>query len=348
MSAQWIMETQLDVPLLLASPQEIDNVKFLRDYIHEHNSEITQKLNHYGAILFRGFDCVHQDSFSKIIDACGLGERCSTADYDFPRTMLNHNIYTSSDLPEDVVVYLHHEKPRSKEPPHHIYFCCVIPPAAGGGTIFANAAAIWRDIPKSIQDKVIEYGVLYRQYFHRSCKKFTLLKKLLGQKGVRSWQEYYLTDDKKVVEEKLVRGEATWSWVNAEKDLILQMLLPGVVNHPITQEMLWFNSSAYLNFHVHKAPQGLKNFHKQLARRYITSKDVLSMVCHYGNGQSFAPQEISAIQEVLDLHSSVLTWQQGDFMIVDNFTFMHGKQPHKGERLLYSCMTKSMTYENPK
>jgi hypothetical protein len=79
---------------------------------------------------------------------------------------------------------------------------------------------------------------------------------------------------------------------------------------------------------------------KRIAYRYVTAKDAFSMVCHYGNGEPFSPKEIREINEVLGLHSRVLTWQRGDFMIVDNFTFLHGKKPHSGNRLLYSCMTK--------
>ena len=316
----WSTESQINVPLCTVEPTTESLLNFIPDYY----DDIIAKLNQHGAVLFRGFACIDQDYFSKAIQLCGLGERLSTADYDFPRTILHKDVYTSSDLPGDVVVNLHHEKPRSKEPPHHIYFCCITPPEKKGGTIFANAAAIWRDIPKSIQDKIAEHGVVYQQYFHRNTsQKYRLLKKILGQKGLRSWQEYYLTNDKQVVEDKLALGEATWSWVNGEEDLKLKMPLPGVRQHPLTQEMLWFNSSAYSNNYAFKVPRGLKHTLQRMANRYIIAKDELSMVCHYGNGQAFSAREITTINEVLDLHSKVLRWQKGDFMIVDNFTFMH-------------------------
>jgi alpha-ketoglutarate-dependent taurine dioxygenase len=229
MTNPWTMETMINVPMVSANAQQAS----LLQYIPQHYDVILQKLHEHGAVLFRGFECVEEDYFSKSIAACGLGERCSTADYDFPRTILNENVYTSSDLPGDVTVHLHHEKPRSKEPPHHIYFCCVTPPEHEGGTVFANAAAIWRDIPPTIQDKILQYGVLYQQYFHNDSKKFQLLKKLMAGKGLRSWQDYYRSHDKSAVEEKLASGEAKWEWVNIKKDLRLITSLPGARRHPI-------------------------------------------------------------------------------------------------------------------
>jgi alpha-ketoglutarate-dependent taurine dioxygenase len=125
-----IIAPDINIPMVIASPDS----------------------NQYGAVLFRGFACQDLEYFSKAIDLCGLGSRCSTKDYAIPRTLLPHDIYTSSDLPAHIPLPLHHEKPRSKNPPNHIYFCCVTPAEQGGGTIFANAVAIWLDIPEPIQD----------------------------------------------------------------------------------------------------------------------------------------------------------------------------------------------------
>ena len=86
-------------------------------------------------------------------------------------------------------------------------------------------------------------------------------------------------------------------------------------------------------------PEIIDNFINDLASRYLIFKDMLPIVCHYGNGRAFSSYEIMQINQVTHSHSCVLNWQKGDFLMVDNFTFMHGKQAHQGERLLYSCMT---------
>ena len=308
----------------------------LLQLIEKHHVEIIKQLNQNGAFLFRGYSCQDAAYFSKAIELCGLGGRCDTSDYELPRTLLPNNIYTSSDLPAHISLPLHHEKPRSINPPNHIYFCCVTPAQKGGGTVFANAEAIWLDI-----SQIIEHGVIYQQFFHGKSIKHYLLKKMLGNNSSRRWSEYFCTDEKMLVEKKLTRDEISWEWVNNGKDLILSRKFPGVLNHPINHKPVWFNSSPYLNYYTNLIYGDLNTlrFDKYVASRYLISKDKFPMVCHYGNGRAFSPDEIMEINRAIHAHTCVLNWQKGDFMIVDNFTFMHGKQPHEGNRLLYSCMT---------
>ncbi len=66
--------------------------------------------------------------------------------------------------PGHVALPLHHEKPRFPKPPNHIYFCCVTPAEQGGGTLFANAEAIWLDMPQQIQKKLLIWA-LYTDNF---------------------------------------------------------------------------------------------------------------------------------------------------------------------------------------
>ncbi|KGP63942.1 regulatory protein [Legionella norrlandica] len=332
----------MNVPMVIASP---DNLKVsstpLLNIISEYHDEIIKMLNKHGAIIFRGFACQDEVYFSKAIELCALGKRCSTSDYDLPRTVLGNEIYTSSDLPAHIPLPLHHEKPRSKNPPNHIYFCCVTPPQEGGGTIFANAEKIWADIPQSIQDKMAQYGVLYKQFFHGQSIRYHLLKKILGNHCARSWSEYFDTEDKIQIEQNLIKKQVKWKWINHSNDLIILNNLPGALKHPLTNKTVWFNSSAYLNYYSNLNYGELKNLRsfKYWASRYLILRDMLPLVCHYGHGQAFSSKEISEINQVIQHHTCVFHWQKGDFMIVDNFTFMHGKQPHIGDRLLYSCMT---------
>lgn len=333
-----VKEPDSNLPMVVAPP---DNTKEFPLVVAEYRIDILTQLKQYGLLLFRGFACNNAESFSKAIDSCALGTRCDTNDYDLPRTVLANNVYTSSELPAHVPLPLHHEKPRSKNPPHHIYFCCIKPPEYAGGTIFADAELIWLAMPQKIKDKIAEYGVLYKQFFHGKTLKYYLLKKLLNPKIIRSWSSYYKTNDKKKIEDILINNNTNWRWENNNNDLVLLNHLPGVLTHPNTNKKLWFNSSAYLNFYNNLAYHNLKNlpFYERAASQYLIEKDCFYSVCHYGNGDAFTADEIKAINCVIQAHSFILNWQKGDFMIVDNFTFMHGKQPHKGERLLYSCMT---------
>lgn len=342
MSFDMSIMADLNLPMVAAAINQAQtDPQPLLAFLAEHRDEIMAQLNHYGAVLFRGFSCDDEAYFSQAIEVCGLGARCSTADYDLPRTVLHNEVYTSSDLPGHIPLPLHHEKPRSINPPDHIYFCCVTPAQKGGGTVFANATAIWSDMPKEIQDKILEHGVVYRQFYHGKSGKYFLLQKIMGEHCALAWAEYFGTDDKTQIAKKLEQDKTIWSWVNKGKDLLVSTYLPGVVKHPLNEHLCWFNSAAYLNYYANFLYGRLSELrsYQYFASRYMIAKDMFPMICHYGNGDAFTEDEIKEINRIIQQHTKVLNWQKGDFMIVDNFTLMHGKQAHEGNRLLYSCMT---------
>jgi|GEM_PF-4577589 len=339
MNVDMNIASHINIPTVIASSHHLNAGKTsLLNLIQAHRIELIELLNQYGAVLFRGFACEDATYFSDVIARCNLGSRCSTSDYNIPRTLLPNDIYTSSDLAAHIPLFLHHEKPRSKNPPNHLYFCCVTPAQQGGGTTFANAERIWLDLPQAIQDKITAHGVLYKQFLHGKTMKYHWLKKILGTAYVQDWSQYFGTDEKAQIEKKLITDDVKWTWANKGHDLILLNPLPGALEHPVSKKILWFNSSAYLNYYTHL--NKLRPY-QYLANQYLILSDMSPMVCHYGNGQAFSADEITAINRTIQNHTCVLNWQKGDFMIVDNFTFMHGKQPHQGDRLLYSCMTKS-------
>lgn len=337
MSLEFIISDS-NLPTVCAA-HEKDPRTSLLTLLSNHHTEILHQLGHKGVVLFRGFACDDLEFFSKAIELCNLGTRCSTKDYDIPRTLLPHEIYTSSDFPAHISLPLHHEKPRSKKPPNHLYFCCAAPAEQGGGTLFADAAAIWQNIPQAIQTKIKTYGVVYRQFFHGKTMKAYLLNTVFGKHNARGWSDYYKTHNKNEVEQKLSESQLSWIWQGS--DLVVTNHLPGAVTHPLTGQELWFNSANYLNAYdnlLYGALEAL-SLSKYWLSRYLIAMDMLPIVCHYGNGDAFSPKDIKDINQVIKQHTWVLNWQKGDFIIVDNFTLMHGKESHKGNRLLYSCMT---------
>lgn len=336
------MEPEVNIPMVIAPSQSGQaGTRPLLPLIGAHRTQIVELLNRHGAVLFRHFACEDTEYFSQAIELCQLGTRCSTRDYDIPRTVLSNDIYSSSDFPADLALPLHHEKPRSKKSPNHLYFCCISPATRGGGTLFAHAGSIWQDMPQSIQNKILQHGVMYRQFFHGKTTQCSLLRKILNKMSIRRWSEYFATHEPLKIEAKLRHEELQWEWVNKGNDLIVKNNLPGALTHPVTDQTLWFNSSGYLNYYSNLLYGDLSQlgFYKYLVYRYLILKDMLPMVCHYGNGRPFSAPEIAAINHVLHQHTRVLNWHKGDFLILDNFTFMHGKQIHEGKRLLYSCMT---------
>ena len=332
----------LPITIITSSIKQPPVNSVLLGLISHHRMQIMDLLFQHGAVLFRGFSCQDVEYFSAVIEACGLGQRCSTHDYKIPRSVFTNNIYTSSDFPGNVSIPMHHEKPRSKNPPNHIYFCCATAAEQGGETLFSNAQVVWEHMIPSIKDKLLKHGIVYKQYFHGASFIYRLLKYVLGRKQALLWTEYFSTSETMEIEKQLTLEEVNWEWIHSNRDLLVFNKLPGALNHPLTQKPLWFNCAGYLNYYSILPYLSLTMRHtpQYLASRYLVSKDMLPLVCHYGNGEAFSVEEIATINRVLQQHTAPLLWQQGDFMVVDNFTWMHGKSPHQGKRLLYSCMTK--------
>lgn len=320
---------------IVESQSAASTVNDLIQQITRDKNRYLDKLSYHGAIVFRGFNISSREEFSDLIDSFDLGIRQGQGEYKIPRTIFENNIYTASDLAPHIEIPFHHEKPRSLSPPSYIYFYCEKAADQGGATCLCRANDIWQELPLSITDRIKTYGVCYRELYGRNIDSNSILNKLMNVPIKTNWQEALesLTTEK--------QPHKKHYWLKNQSLLIIETKLPGVMKHPITNELLWFNCSAYLNYFKNFYYDVLSNASTvtKLLITLIKAKQSLPVVCNYGDGKAFSKMDIKNINLAISKQTQPWHWQGGDFMIVDNFLMMHSKQPHKGNRFLYSAMT---------
>ena len=117
-----------------------------------------------GGILFRGFDVRSPETFQTFIDALGK-EALEYKERSSPRSQVQGNIYTSTDYPARLPIFLHNENSYAHTWPRKIFFYCHVEPTAGGETPIADVRRVYRAIPEGIRRKFETKGILYVRNF---------------------------------------------------------------------------------------------------------------------------------------------------------------------------------------
>lgn len=329
------------LPLLL-QPQIIEknDPRYLIHFLTEENGLFKEHLLHHGAILFRGFNVNDPDTFLEIIKASSLGPHYN---YDFcpvPRTKLREGVFTSSNFPATYTLALHNEKSYSSEFPSHVFFNCNTRAETGGYTSLADGNKIWFSLPDFLQKKLQSKGILYRKHYYADKGLKHKLLQLMGINSIyKTWRSEFKTANKDEVERILDSLGQIFQWKGP--DLITEKFLPACYNHPITGKIVWFNQSNQLASHCNSINDYIYELTKNPLTRFILlHKKVHPHVAYYGDGESISKQESIYISQAFQKNTLFVDWQPGDVMIIDNYSCLHGKTAHTGNRLILAGMTK--------
>lgn len=331
---------QQKLPLLIQAPSEKKaDIDDLVCFLKEENTLFKEHLLRYYAVIFRGFNINNPELFIKAIEACDLGVQYHYDLCPVPRTKIREGVFTSSNYPSNYTVALHNEKSYSPEFPTHLFFNCIQSAIEGGCTSLADGQQIWRSLPESLQQKLLLKGVLYRRHYYSSGVKYKIIQSLGVAPVFKTWMEEFQTDEKSVVESILSQKGYQFKWKGS--DLVTEILLPACRKHPLTAELVWFNQANQLAHSYN----GISEYVKSIVKNPIASFILLQNKFHpylifYGDGLAFSPQESTWIKNAIQQNTVLVPWQAGDFMIIDNYSCLHGKTPHSGDRLLLAGMTK--------
>jgi alpha-ketoglutarate-dependent taurine dioxygenase len=294
----------------------------LADWAKGNLEFIEAELLKHGGILFRGFGLNSTSAFEKFASAIRpdlFGEYG-----DLPREGDSDKVYQSTPYPEDKTILFHNESSHMHRWPMKQWFYCVKPPRVGGETPIVDCRKVYQRLDPRIVDNFRRRKLRYVRNFHEGLDV--------------SWQAFYRTDDRSMVERYLRAHSTEFEWTS-NSGLRTYQISPGVVRHPKTGEMCFFNQVQL--HHVFFLDPVLRRSVESLFEPEEYPRNV-----YYGDG---SPIEDSVMEEILRVYWDTAVsfpWREGDVLMNDNMLVAHARNPYQGERKIVVAMAEMVTIDS--
>jgi len=304
-----VRESQLqpDQRLPLIMEPASDQVD-LADWARNNRELIEQKLYRHGGILFRGFGLRDAQDFEKV--AASICRELYSEYGDLPREGVAGKVYTSTPYPEDKSILYHNESSHMSRWPSKINFFCVTVAKEGGATPIADCRKVYQDLDPKVRDKFEAKGLMYVRNFAEGLDV--------------SWQRFFGTEDKSVVEDSCHKAGMTCEWA-ANDGLRIRQRCRAVLRHPHTGEKSFFNQVQL--HHVHSLEPAVRQSLLSIFKREDLPRHV-----YYGDGSPIEDSVMEHVGETYEKNAVRFQWQQGDMVSLDNMLTAHARDPYVGPR----------------
>ena len=280
----------------------------LAEWVRNSRADVDRKMAKHGGILFRGFGLKDAREFQRV--AAALTNELF-ADYgDLPRESLAEKVYASTPYPEDKMILYHNESSHMASWPSRINFFCMIVAKEGGATPIVDCRKVYKSLDPKVREAFEQKGLKYIRNF---CEGLDV-----------SWQRFFSTDDRAAVEEQCRAMGTTCEWTGKD-NLRISQLCRGVLRHPITGEMCFFNQVQL--HHVHCLDKETLD-----AMLSIFSRDDLPRDVQYGDGTPIEDSVMDHIGEMYEKHAVRFQYQPGDMVSLDNMLVAHARDTFSGPR----------------
>lgn len=304
----------------VVEPIETENATLeqLTDYIAQNRDWLDRTLLEKGGILFRGFTIRETEEFQQAAQAL-IPELKPYVEGQSPRTKVTGNVYTSTEFPAQFRITLHNELSYTKTPPPRIVFHSHIAPETGGETPIVDCRKLYQSMPAEILTKFQEKGVRYVKNMHGQ------------ERGIgKSWMDYFETSDRGEVENYLKENDIEFEWTD-EGNLRTWSIRASTISHPVTGEKLWFNQADL--WHITNVNERNR---AQMLDRF--GEENLPTHSYYGDGTRITEEELEVVRKILWDEAVIFPWEQGDVLVLDNFSVAHGRMPYEGTRKILVAM----------
>ena len=288
------------------------------DWAGTNREFIDQEILKHGAILFRNFKLASATDFEQFAQA--LCPNLFGEYGDLPREGVEGKVYGSTPYPEDQTILFHNESSHMHRWPMKIWFFCVTAAQQGGETPIVDCRRVYELMDPRL-----------REYF--SEKKLMYIRNYTEGLDV-SWQTFFRTTDKTIVEDYCRKASIEFEWNNGS--LRTRQVCPAVVKHPETGEMVFFNQ---LQLHHVSCLQAEV---RESLLSMVKEEDLPRNV-YYGDG---SPIEDSVVQEIRDLYFKIAVsfpWRAGDVLMLNNMLTAHARNPYVGPRKIVVAMGEMIT-----
>lgn len=292
------------------------------DWFHVHRAELEELLTEAAALVFRGFAIGTTEQFMAWMSGYEA-PRYGYTGGSSPRRQLAARVYESTHAAPEDRIHMHQEMSYLPVWPTRVAFWCNVPAVSGGETFVADMRRVTADLPPQLMAEVERRGIVYNRNFrHRDVSTGIDYLDLIH----RPWQEAFKTED---IDKAIADMRAMGFEADRLDDGSLQTAYRnrGLVNHPVTGELLWFNQLATNSMGKeaigHRLPVYEGYYGETRPRPYLVT---------YADDTRIPADHVSALFAALDKHVVAFPWSRGDLLLLDNHFAAHGRNSYTGYR----------------
>jgi ribulose-5-phosphate 4-epimerase/fuculose-1-phosphate aldolase/alpha-ketoglutarate-dependent taurine dioxygenase len=283
---------------------------------------IDEAFSKHGALLFRGFALEGEKQFNVFTQHLS-NELMDYSEPSTPRSKVVEKVYTSTEYPKEQFIAMHNEHSYSNSWPHKIWFYCSQAPLTGGETPIADSRRVYETIDPAIREEFIRKGVMYVRNFSNDMDL--------------PWTVVFQTDKKEEAEAYCRKANITFEW-KADGNLRTKQVCQAAIQHPKTQEWLWFNQ-AHL-FHVSNLDPSIQSYLMEQCGEANLPRNT-----YFGDGTPIPMSYLQEIRNAYELSKMAFPWKEGDVLMLDNMLYAHGRNPFDGPRKILVAMAEPIHYQ---
>ncbi|NEQ80572.1 MAG: amino acid adenylation domain-containing protein, partial [Moorea sp. SIO2I5] len=286
----------------------------LADWATSKREFIETNLLKNGAILFRGFNLNSGTEFEKVASAI-----CPElfGNYgDLPREGISDKVYASTPYPSDQAILFHNESSHLHQWPLKIWFFCVQAAQEGGETPIVDCRKVYQLLDPKLRARFEQKQLMYVRNYIEGLDV--------------SWQDFFHTTDKAVVENYCHQSGIDYQWLS-NNGLRTSKIRPAISQHLKTGESVFFNQVQL--HHISCLESGVRT-----SLLSTLGEDNLPRNVYYGDGTPIEDSVMAKIGEIYEQAKISFPWEEGDLLMLDNMLIAHGRNPYVGSRKIVVAM----------
>ena len=293
----------------------------LAEWVRNNREELGAKLAKHGGFLYRGFNLNSPSDFESV--AASICKELFSEYGDLPREGVAGKVYTSTPYPNDKSILYHCESSHLHSWPRKINFFCVKVATEGGCTPIVDCRVVYNQLDPKIRQMFEEKGLMYVRNFSEGLDV--------------SWQHFFQTSDKKLVEDSCHKVGMDCEW-RPNDGLKIRQACRAVLRHPVTGELSFFNQVQL--HHIYCLDPAVRD-----SLLSIFTREDLPRHVYFGDGSPIEDPVMEHVGEVYEKNAVRFQWQPGDMVTLDNMLVAHARDPFVGERKILVALGDMITVQ---